>query len=213
MRVSLVGRSIFKSVFSDRKSGMITKGQGSKKQVAVYCSSAPEIDNKYIDFAYQVGTQIAQKGFDLVWGGGQISMMGAVARGCRDAGGLTFGVIPEKLLDKEFIDENSTEVFVVSDMRTRKGKIEELSDAFIALPGGIGTFEEFFEIWVGRYLGFHKKPIAMCDPYSDWVPVQEALAHLTKIKMIKDGQSEIIHWSKNIEAILEEFSRFFRESN
>jgi uncharacterized protein (TIGR00730 family) len=173
--------------------------------VAVYCSSAVNIEEKFLDFAYEVGKKIADAGFDLVWGGGQISMMGAVSRGARDAGAATYGVIPEKLLNREFIDDDATEIFIVSDMRTRKGKIEELSDAFIALPGGIGTFEEFFEIWVGHYLGFHNKPIAMCDPYGDWDLVQKAINHLENISMVKDGQRELIDWNISIDEILNKF--------
>jgi uncharacterized protein (TIGR00730 family) len=182
-------------------------GQGSirKPRIAVYCSSSQEIEAKYLDFAHQVGSSLVQAGFDLVWGGGQISMMGSVSRGAREAGGATFGVIPEKLLNREFIDEDATEIFIVPDMRSRKGKIEELSDGFLALPGGIGTFEEFFEIWVGGYLGFHQKPIAMCDPFNDWKLIQDAISHLASIKMIKGGQEELVLWSNDLSAVIGKF--------
>ena len=87
-------------------------------------------------------------------------------------------------------------------MRTRKAKLEELEDAFIALPGGIGTLEEFFEIWVGRYLGFHTKPIAVCDPYGAFKPLQGAIDHLTDIKMMKAGQSQLVEWCTDIESAI-----------
>ena len=83
-------------------------------------------------------------------------------------------------------------------MRSRKGKIEELSDAFIALPGGIGTLEEFFEIWVGRYLGFHSKPIAVCDPTNVYGPLRESLSHLTNLAFMKPGQSELVAWCDSV---------------
>ena len=167
----------------------------SQFRVCVYCSSSTSISQELIDFADEGGQGIAERGWDLVWGGGSVSMMGAVARGAREHGGKTIGVIPSKLLDHEFEDKDATEMFVVKDMRERKGKLEELSDAFIALPGGIGTLEEFFEIWVGRYLNFHQKPVIVCDPIGAYTPMQGALAHLTEINLMKSGQSELVSWT------------------
>ncbi len=129
-------------------------------RVSVFCSSAPDIPKSSLDLAFGIGEAIGEQGWDLVWGGGKASMMGAVAKGARSKGAATIGVIPQPLIKLEFEDKEATQMHVVSDMRTRKAKIEDLSDAFIALPGGIGTLEEFFEIWVGSYLKFHSKPIA-----------------------------------------------------
>jgi len=179
----------------------------SRKRVAVYCSSAPDINPDFLVLAGEVGEKLAQAGFDLVWGGGQISMMGEVSRRARHFGASTFGVIPEKLLDKEFIDQDATQISIVSDMRTRKAKMEEMSDAFIALPGGIGTLEEFFEIWVGRYLGFHHKPIAVCDPLGAWNSLHSALGDLTQLRLMKNGQNELIFWSDSIDQIVSEFTQ------
>ena len=167
-------------------------------RISVYCSSAPDIDPAYVELAHDLGVAIGAQGWDLVWGGGAISMMGAVARGVRSAGGQTFGVIPEKLLALEIEDKESTELHVVSDMRSRKAKIEDLADAFIVLPGGIGTLEEFFEIWVGRYLKFHSKPIAVCDPYGAFAPLKSAIEHLTDLKFMKSGQDHLVAWTTSI---------------
>ena len=145
-----------------------------------------------------MGKAIGERGWDLVWGGGSVSMMGAVARGARDHGAKTIGVIPSKLLDHEFEDKDATEMHVVKDMRERKGKLEELSDAFIALPGGIGTLEEFFEIWVGRYLNFHGKPVIVADPIGAYLPLQKALDHLTELNLMKSGQSELVAWTTSV---------------
>jgi uncharacterized protein (TIGR00730 family) len=183
-----------------------TSASVRKKRVAVYCSSAPEISPEFLKVARDVGAGIGSAGFDLVWGGGQISMMGEVSRSAREHGASTFGVIPEKLLDKEFLDKDSTEIEVVSDMRVRKAKMEVLADAFIVLPGGIGTLEEFFEIWVGRYLGFHNKPIAVCDPIGAWSTMQLALGDLTRLKLMKEGQNELVLWSHSIDHIITDFS-------
>ena len=174
-------------------------------RISVYCSSAPDIDSKYLDLAHDLGVAIGNEGWDLVWGGGAISMMGAVARGVRSAGGATLGVIPEKLLALEIEDKESTELHVVSDMRSRKAKIEDLADAFIVLPGGIGTLEEFFEIWVGRYLKFHTKPIAVCDPFGAFAPLKAAIDHLTELKFMKSGQDHLVNWSSSIEGAIATF--------
>jgi uncharacterized protein (TIGR00730 family) len=167
-------------------------------RITVYCSSAPDIDAKYLDLAFDLGAAIATSGADLVWGAGQVSMMGQVAKGARSKSGKTYGVIPEKLLEKEFVDPDCTELFVVPDMRSRKAKMEELSNAFIVLPGGIGTLEEFFEIWDASHLGFHSKPITVCDPFGAFEPLREAISHLSKLRMMKPGQMDLITWCFDI---------------
>lgn len=172
-------------------------------RVAVYCSSSPAIHPEFVDLAFDVGVAIAQEGWELVWGGGAISMMGAVARGARSVGGKTIGVIPKKLVSIEFQDKESTELHYVADMRSRKGKIEEISDAFITLPGGIGTLEEFFEIWVGRYLGFHNKPIAVCDPTGAYSLLRQSLHHLTELEFMKPGQEELVKWCTDIPSAID----------
>ena len=166
----------------------------AKSKVAVYCASSPNLEQKYLDLAYDLGKAIALAGWDLVWGGGKTSMMGRVAQGARENGAATFGVIPERLISVEFADIDSSELHVVSDMRSRKGMIEEISDAFVVLPGGIGTLEEFFEIWVGRYLGFHSKPVVVCDPFDVYTPLRGALLHLKELQFMKAGQEEIVDW-------------------
>jgi uncharacterized protein (TIGR00730 family) len=167
-------------------------------RVSVFCSSAPDIPNASLELAFNVGKAIGEQGWDLVWGGGKASMMGEVAKGARSAGAATIGVIPEPLKKIEFEDLDASHMHVVTNMRTRKAKIEDLADAFIILPGGIGTLEEFFEIWVGRYLNFHGKPIAVCDPIGAYGPLQAALDHLATQNFMKTGQKELISWCADI---------------
>jgi uncharacterized protein (TIGR00730 family) len=171
-------------------------------RVSVFCSSAPDIPKSSLDLAFGIGEAIGEQGWDLVWGGGKASMMGAVAKGARSKGAATIGVIPQPLINLEFEDKDATQMHVVSDMRTRKAKIEDLSDAFIALPGGIGTLEEFFEIWVGSYLKFHDKPIAICDPVGFYDPLRTALDHLAEHNFMKTGQAELVSWCKDIPSTL-----------
>ena len=172
-------------------------------RVSVFCSSAPDIPKSSLDLAFGIGEAIGEQGWDLVWGGGKASMMGAVAKGARSKGAATIGVIPQPLINLEFEDKEATQMHVVSDMRTRKAKIEDLSDAFIALPGGIGTLEEFFEIWVGSYLKFHSKPIAVCDPVGFYNPLRTALDHLAEHNFMKTGQAELVSWCKDIPSTLD----------
>ena len=172
-------------------------------RVSVFCSSAPDIPKSSLDLAFGIGEAIGEQGWDLVWGGGKASMMGAVAKGARSKGAATIGVIPQPLINLEFEDKDATQMHVVSDMRTRKAKIEDLSDAFIALPGGIGTLEEFFEIWVGSYLKFHSKPIAVCDPVGFYNPLRTALDHLAEHNFMKTGQAELVSWCKDIPSTLD----------
>ena len=171
-------------------------------KIAVYCASSTAVSSENLTLGFELGAAIAKQGHELVWGGGAISVMGEVAKGARAHGGRTIGVIPERLMNIEFIDHDSTELHVVSDMRERKGLIEKLSDSFIALPGGIGTLEEFFEIWVGRYLGFHNKPIAVLDPSDVYRSLKSALKDLTEKQFIKPGQHELVRWCTNIDDAL-----------
>jgi uncharacterized protein (TIGR00730 family) len=114
--------------------------------------------------AARVGEAIAERGWTLVSGGGNVSAMGAVAGGARARGGRTVGVIPKALVHRELADTDADELVVTDTMRERKQVMEDRADAFIALPGGIGTLEEFFEAWTAGYLGMHDKPIVLLDP-------------------------------------------------
>lgn len=168
-------------------------------RISVYCSSSPSIDPKFIDLSFELGVAIAESGADLVSGGGHISSMGAVARGARSKSGRTIGIIPQKLVDIEFADHDSDELIVVDTMRTRKAKIEELADAFIALPGGLGTLEELIEIWVGRYLGFHNKPIVILDPFGVYKKLHELVIDLENQEFVKPGMRDLVLWATSIE--------------
>ena len=107
-------------------------------RIAVFCSASTKIDDKYVDFAFEVGKAIADQGWDVAWGGGTLSMMGSVSRGARSVGGKTFGVIPQKLIGKEFADEEATELFITESMRSRKAMLEDLA----ILTGGEVIAEE-----------------------------------------------------------------------
>jgi uncharacterized protein (TIGR00730 family) len=131
--------------------------------VCVYCASGP-VHPELLALAARLGESIAERGWTLVSGGGNVSAMGAVAGGARARGGRTVGVIPKALVHRELADTDADELVVTDTMRERKQIMEDRADAFIALPGGIGTLEEFFEAWTAGYLGMHDKPIVLLDP-------------------------------------------------
>jgi uncharacterized protein (TIGR00730 family) len=131
--------------------------------VCVYCASGPT-HPELLALAAKLGEAIAERGWTLVWGGGNVSAMGALATAARARGAWTVGVIPKMLVRRELADHDADELIVTDTMRERKQIMEDRADAFITLPGGIGTLEELFEAWTGAHLGAHNKPVVMLDP-------------------------------------------------
>ena len=129
----------------------------------MYCASGPT-HPRLLELATRLGQAIADRGWTLVSGGGNVSAMGALAAGARSHGGHTVGVIPKALVHRELADVEADELIVTDTMRQRKQIMEDRADAFVTLPGGIGTLEELFETWTAGYLGMHDKPIVLLDP-------------------------------------------------
>ncbi|MEA1677504.1 TIGR00730 family Rossman fold protein [Nitrospirillum sp. BR 11163] len=128
------------------------------KRLCVFCGSSPGFDPRYLEAARGLGRLLAAADIGLVYGGASVGLMGAVADAVLEAGGHVIGVIPESLKKKEIAHAGLTDLRVVASMHERKALMAELSDGFIALPGGIGTFEELFEVWTWAQLGHHQKP-------------------------------------------------------
>jgi uncharacterized protein (TIGR00730 family) len=135
--------------------------------VCVYCASGPT-HPELLELASELGQAIADRGWTLVWGGGHVSAMGAVSGAARARGGRTVGVIPQDLMRREIADANADELIVTDTMRDRKQTMEDRSDAFLVLPGGVGTLDELFEAWTTGYLGMHHKPVVMLDPWGHY---------------------------------------------
>lgn len=170
--------------------------------VCVFCSSSTSIDQRYLDLAADVGASIAHRGWDLVSGAGSISMMGALGRSARAAGGRTIGVIPEALLALEVADRDSDEFVVTRDMRQRKGVMDERSDAFLALPGGIGTLEELIEVWTARSLNMHRKPVVVLDPWGDFAHLHALLDHWRERGLVRENAVRHVRWTTNVDEAL-----------
>jgi len=148
------------------------------KRVCVFCGSTPGNNPAYGALAAQMGKALAQRGIGLVYGGGRIGLMGVVADAALEAGGEVIGVIPKALLDREQGHGKLTQLRVVDSMHARKALMGELADGFAALPGGIGTLEEIFEVWTWAQLGIHRKPCGLLDVSGFFAPLVEFLDHV-----------------------------------
>jgi uncharacterized protein (TIGR00730 family) len=166
--------------------------------ICVYCASSERIDRRYIELAAAVGTELARRGHTLVSGGGRVSCMGALARAARAGGANTIGVIPRALLAMEVADVDADELVISSDMRERKGEMDRRSDAFLALPGGLGTLEEVFEIWVSRSLGMHGKPLVVLDPDGVFAMLRAQIDDLVLRGFARPAVRDAIAWTTDI---------------
>lgn len=147
------------------------------RAVCLFCGARDGARPEYVDAARELGTALARAGVDLVYGGGGIGIMGAVSDAARSEDGRVVGVIPQLLLQREGGRRDQQDMHVVDTMHERKALMHELSDAFVVLPGGLGTYEEFFEILTWRQLGFHDKPIMVVDTAGYFAPLRALVAH------------------------------------
>ncbi len=160
--------------------------------VCVYCGSREGVDAPFFEAARQVGQWIGSRHGQLVYGGGNTGLMGAVASSTLKAGGRVVGVIPKALVDKELAKQDCTELHVVETMHERKKMMAERADVFLTLPGGIGTFEEFFEVWTWRQLGYHNKPLGLLDVGGYYAPMMDALQTSLRHGFMNDWQMGLI---------------------
>jgi len=170
--------------------------------VCVYCGSRPGENPAFAEAATAVGTWIGRHGGQLVYGGGRSGLMGTVAEATRQAGGRVVGVIPQALVDKELANRACDELHIVQTMHERKAMMAERSDAFIALPGGIGTFEELFEVWTWRQLGYHDKPLGLLNVAGYYDGLVGFLNHSVASGFMGEWKMGLLHASADAEALL-----------
>lgn len=168
--------------------------------ICVFCSSSESIDSSFLALADEVGTRLAAGGHGLVSGGGRVSMMGSVARAARAGGAHTTGVIPEHLMPLELADTDADELIVVDTMRERKRVMDERSEAFLALPGGIGTLEEMFEAWTAFSLGMHAKPVIALDHDDFYAPLWGWTTSLVEAGFVRADALSGLHRVSTVEA-------------
>ena len=171
--------------------------------MAAVCASSTRVAESYVRLAGEVGSELARRGHELVSGGGDVSMMGAVARSARAGGARTTGVIPRALLELEVGDRDADELLVVDDMRTRKGLMDERADAFLALPGGLGTLEELTEIWVARLLGLHAKPVVALDVDGLYAPLRQQIDLMLERGFVRRKAVGALVWTASVDEALD----------
>ena len=170
--------------------------------VCVYCGSRAGVDAAYAEAARATGQWIGAHGGQLVYGGGRNGLMGIVAQATQEAGGRVVGIIPKALVDKEQANHHCDELHVVDTMHERKAMMAERSDAFVALPGGIGTFEELFEVWTWRQLGYHDKPIGLLNAAGFYDGLWAFLQHTTGAGFMGAWQMELVEMDSDAQALL-----------
>ncbi|MEV5823678.1 TIGR00730 family Rossman fold protein [Micromonospora harpali] len=170
--------------------------------ICVFCASSRTLDQRWLDLAAETGREIARRGHTLVSGGGCVGMMGAVVDGARSAGGRTVGVIPQSLVDLEVADLASDELLVTASMADRKTLMIEKSDAFLTLPGGLGTLDELFEVWTTATLALHTKPMVLVDADGFYRPLLDWLTTLTDRHFLKPAGQDLLLVADTIPAAL-----------
>ncbi len=175
--------------------------------VCVFCASSSAIPRHYVELAAQVGTELARRGHDLVSGGGSVSCMGAVAHAARAAGARAVGVIPQALVALEVADTGADELVVTPDMRSRKAEMDRRADAFLTLPGGLGTLEELIEIWVARVLGMHDKPVVVLDPDGAYAPLRAQVDQLVERGFARQSVYDAVAWATTVPDALDLLER------
>ncbi|AIF67621.1 LOG family protein [Terribacillus saccharophilus] len=162
------------------------------KAIAVYCGSSNGVHPIYKEEAVRLGKYLAEQGLDLIYGGATVGCMGAVADAVMEAGGRVIGVIPEKLKQVEIAHQHLTELHVVETMHERKALMADLADGFIAMPGGTGTLEEWFEMFTWAQLGYHEKPCALLNTNEYYTPMLSLFDHMIEQGFIKADYKELI---------------------
>ena len=157
-------------------------------RIAVYCGSAPGVDPGFADAARDLARTMAARGIDLVYGGGRLGLMGVIADEMLAAGGKVYGVIPDALVAHEVAHRGCTKLYTVANMHERKAKMTELCDAFIALPGGIGTLDELFEAWTWNALGYHAQPFCLLNVHGFWDGLAGFMDHVSASGFLSDAR-------------------------
>lgn len=180
------------------------------RSLCVFAGAREPLEPALIEAARALGAALARRGITLVYGGGARGMMGALADSALAGGGRVLGVIPESMVAREWAHGGLTELHVVRDMHTRKAKMNELADAFVALPGGIGTLEELFEIYTWAQLGFHDKAIALLDVGGFYAPLIAMLDRMVEQRFLDPAARAALISANRVEALLDWLDSSFR---
>jgi uncharacterized protein (TIGR00730 family) len=176
--------------------------------ICVFCASSQTLEPRWVELAREVGVRLAAAGHQVVSGGGRVGMMGTLAEGARSGGASTVGVIPQSLVDLEVADRLADELIVTDGMAARKIVMIDRADAFLVLPGGIGTLDELFEVWTTAALGQHAKPIVLLDEDGFYGGLVSWLEGLTAKGFVRAEALALVHVARNVDEALDVVQRF-----
>jgi len=177
-------------------------------RICVFCGASPGRSTAYLELARSVGAGLAQRGIGVVYGGGRVGLMGALADSALAAGGEVVGVIPRRLVDRELAHPGLTDLHVVGSLHERKARMAELADGFIALPGGLGTLEELFEITTWSQIGLHAKPTGLLDVAGFYTPLVSFLDQLVTEGFVAEKHRRLLRVADKPSALLELLAAF-----
>ena len=183
------------------------------KTICVYCGSSDKMRPSYLEAAYAMGQAIARRGLTLAYGAGCTGMMGAVADGALQAGGEVVGVIPKMFANPVLMHTGLTRLEVVDTMHTRKARLVDISDAFIALPGGYGTFEELFEVLTWAQIGLHTKPVGLLNAEAYFDPLLAAIEHARREGFMYEQHRGLFTHASQPEALLDKLENHLLPEN
>lgn len=172
------------------------------KRIAVYCGSASPVDERYVALATDVGRQLAERGIGVVYGGGRLGLMGAVADGALAAGGEVIGVIPQALVGAEVAHHGLTRLDVVPGMHARKQAFVDLADGFLTLPGGVGTMDELWEAISWAQLGYHAKPVGVLNAFGFYDHLLAFNRHMIEVGFIRPAHAGIMVAEHDLDLLL-----------
>ncbi|WP_058004109.1 TIGR00730 family Rossman fold protein [Heyndrickxia sp. FSL K6-6286] len=178
------------------------------KKLAVFCGSSSGASSIYLEEAKKLGKELAKRNIALVYGGASVGVMGAVADSLLEEGGHVIGVMPTFLENREIAHKKLTELFIVDTMHERKAKMADLADGFIALPGGPGTLEEFFEIFTWAQLGLHQKPCGLLNINHYYDPLLALFDHMTKEQFLHEKYRHMALVSNDPKDLLDQFNTY-----
>ncbi|OBX19173.1 Rossman fold protein, TIGR00730 family [Erythrobacter sp. QSSC1-22B] len=177
-------------------------------RIAVYCGSATPQDGRYMELAREIGGSLARRGIGVVYGGGRLGLMGAVAKGALDAGGEVIGIIPEALASSEVANHDCTELHTVSGMHERKQRFTDLSDGFVTIPGGVGTMDELWEAISWAQLGYHTSPVGLLNAFGFFDHLLAFNRHMAEVGFIRPAHQGIMIADETLDGLLEKMGRY-----
>src|SRR6478609_8519294 len=178
------------------------------RRVAVYCGSASPENPRYEELAMEIGDALARQGIGVVYGGGKLGLMGAVAAGALLAGGEVIGVIPEALVAAEVANKACTELHIVQTMHERKKAFTDLSDGFLTLPGGVGTMDELWEAISWAQLGYHDKPVGLLNAFGFYDGLIEFTRHMVEVGFVREVHAQILIAENELGALLDRMADY-----